>query len=147
MQTTAVDPALRRSNADAERLGNLCVREAGQVPQNDGFSELEGKLGECRDDQSAQVSSLCSGLRARPGIDARGFSAFESGDVWMGFRPSLPDSLPVIGPSRVSNRIIYAFGHGHLGMTQAQVTAGLVADMIAGRPGEIDVSPFSAQRF
>ncbi len=76
-----------------------------------------------------------------------GLPAFGAGEVWMGFRPSLPDSLPVIGPSKVSNRIIYAFGHGHLGMTQSQVTAGLVADMIAGRASEIDMAPFSAQRF
>lgn len=76
-----------------------------------------------------------------------GLPAFESGEVWMGFRPSLPDSLPVVGPSRASNRIIYAFGHGHLGMTQSQITASLVADMIAGRTSEIAMAPFSAQRF
>jgi D-amino-acid dehydrogenase len=72
---------------------------------------------------------------------------FESGEVWMGFRPSLPDSLPVIGPSRASPRIIYAFGHGHLGMTQSQVTASVVADLIAGRASGFDISPFRAQRF
>ncbi|MCU0884934.1 MAG: FAD-dependent oxidoreductase [Beijerinckiaceae bacterium] len=76
-----------------------------------------------------------------------GLPDFGSGDVWMGFRPSLPDSLPVIGPSRASPRIIYAFGHGHLGMTQSHVTAGLVADMIAGRKTSFDATPFSAQRF
>lgn len=76
-----------------------------------------------------------------------GLPGFESGEVWMGFRPSLPDSLPVIGPSRASRSIVYAFGHGHLGMTQSQVTAGLVADMIAGRASPFDVKPFSAQRF
>jgi D-amino-acid dehydrogenase len=76
-----------------------------------------------------------------------GLPGFESGELWMGFRPSLPDSLPVIGPSRASSRIIYAFGHGHLGMTQSQVTAALVADMIAQRSSEIDVAPFVAQRF
>lgn len=76
-----------------------------------------------------------------------GLPAYETGEVWMGFRPSLPDSLPVIGPSRASPRIIYAFGHGHLGMTQSQVTAALVADMIAGRKTSFDAAPFSAQRF
>lgn len=76
-----------------------------------------------------------------------GLPAYESGEVWMGFRPSLPDSLPVIGPSRASPRIIYAFGHGHLGMTQSQVTAALVADMISGRKTSFDAAPFSAQRF
>lgn len=56
---------------------------------------------------------------------------------WMGFRPSIPDSLPVIGPSRGGAEVIHAFGHGHLGLTLAPVTARLVADLIAGRdPGE-----------
>ncbi len=73
--------------------------------------------------------------------------AFDAGEVWMGFRPSLPDSLPVIGPSRASPRIVYAFGHGHLGMTQSQATAAVVADLIAGRRSAVDVAPYSAQRF
>ena len=77
----------------------------------------------------------------------RDLPAFDTGEVWMGFRPSLPDSLPVIGPSRASRRIIYAFGHGHLGMTQSQITASLVADLVAGRPSAFDLAPFSAQRF
>ncbi len=55
---------------------------------------------------------------------------------WMGFRPSMPDSLPVIGPSRGGAEIIHAFGHGHVGLTLAPVTAGIVADLVAGRaPG------------
>ncbi|MBB3019322.1 D-amino-acid dehydrogenase [Microvirga lupini] len=66
---------------------------------------------------------------------------------WMGFRPSIPDSLPVIGPAGRDRRVIYAFGHGHYGLTQAAVTAQMVAVMIEGRPGPIDPSPFSAQRF
>jgi D-amino-acid dehydrogenase len=66
---------------------------------------------------------------------------------WMGFRPSIPDSLPVIGPARKDRRVIYAFGHGHYGLTQAAVTAQMVADMIDGRPGSVDGSPFSARRF
>jgi D-amino-acid dehydrogenase len=66
---------------------------------------------------------------------------------WMGFRPSMPDSLPVIGPARNDSRIVYAFGHGHYGLTQAAVTAGMVADLIQGSAGSIDLKPFSAQRF
>lgn len=55
---------------------------------------------------------------------------------WMGFRPSLPDSLPVIGPSAGGDEVILAFGHGHLGVTMAPVTARIVSDLIAGRdPG------------
>jgi D-amino-acid dehydrogenase len=55
--------------------------------------------------------------------------------TWMGFRPSLPDSLPVIGPA-ADARVILAFGHGHLGVTLAPRTAQAVADLAAGRdPG------------
>jgi D-amino-acid dehydrogenase len=66
---------------------------------------------------------------------------------WMGFRPSIPDSLPVIGLSRQDNRVIYAFGHGHHGLTQAAVTSLLVADLIDGKTSGIDLKPYSAQRF
>ena len=71
----------------------------------------------------------------------------EGGSQWMGFRPSLPDSLPVIGPSRVSARVLYAFGHGHLGLTQSAATGLLIAELVAGRPASIDLAPFSARRF
>jgi len=66
--------------------------------------------------------------------------------VWMGHRPSLPDSLPVIGPSRATPDVIYAFGHGHVGMTAAPMTGKIVADLVAGPPS-IDIAPFSASRF
>ena len=69
------------------------------------------------------------------------------GTQWMGFRPSLPDSLPAIGPSRATPRIIHAFGHGHLGLTQAAGTSRLVADLVTGVAPAIDLSPFSPQRF
>ena len=65
----------------------------------------------------------------------------------MGFRPSLPDSLPAIGHARATPRVTYAFGHGHLGLTQSAGTARLVADLVTGRARPIDLSPFSPQRF
>lgn len=55
---------------------------------------------------------------------------------WMGFRPSLPDSLPVIGPSVGGGAVIHAFGHGHIGLTLAPVTAELVLKVIAGQDGD-----------
>lgn len=55
---------------------------------------------------------------------------------WLGLRPSLPDSIPVLGPSPRDNRIIYAFGHGHLGLTLAARTAQLIVDCIDGAPPE-----------
>jgi len=71
----------------------------------------------------------------------------ESGREWMGYRPSMPDSLPVIGRARQSPNVFYAFGHGHLGKTQAAATGRLVRDMVLGQPPAIDLSPFSPQRF
>jgi D-amino-acid dehydrogenase len=71
----------------------------------------------------------------------------EGGRQWMGFRPSLPDSLPAIGCSGVSRHIVYAFGHGHLGLTQSAGTARLVADLLTDAPPAIDLTPFSPQRF
>ncbi len=67
--------------------------------------------------------------------------------LWMGHRPSLPDSLPVVGWSRRSRDVAFAFGHGHLGMTGAPMTSELVADLVAGRPASIDISAFSPERF
>jgi D-amino-acid dehydrogenase len=72
---------------------------------------------------------------------------FENGEVWMGFRPSLPDSLPVIGPSRRSAKIVYAFGHGHYGLTQSALTGQIVAALLAGRPAPLDLTPYRADRF
>ena len=66
---------------------------------------------------------------------------------WMGFRPSIPDSLPVIGHATKDKRVIYAFGHGHYGLTQSAITARMVAALVDGRPGPVDLKPFSAQRF
>jgi len=71
----------------------------------------------------------------------------EGGTQWMGFRPSLPDSLPAIGRSRVSSQVVYAFGHGHLGLTQSAGTARLVAGLLTDAKPTLDLTPFSPQRF
>lgn len=67
--------------------------------------------------------------------------------VWMGFRPSLPDSLPVLGFSSRSDKVLYAFGHQHLGMTLAAITGQLVADLISNREPPIELAPYRANRF
>ena len=66
---------------------------------------------------------------------------------WMGFRPSMPDSLPVIGPSRKGSDVIHAYGHGHIGLTLAPITARIVADLVAGRVPELDITPYRVDRF
>lgn len=65
----------------------------------------------------------------------------------MGFRPSMPDSLPVIGPSPRHPSVFLAFGHGHMGLTFGPVTGRIIADMVAGRRPPLDVTPFRADRF
>jgi D-amino-acid dehydrogenase len=67
--------------------------------------------------------------------------------VWMGFRPSLPDSLPVLGFSSNTNKILYAFGHQHLGMTMGPISGLIIADLVAGREPVIDLTPYRVDRF
>ncbi len=71
----------------------------------------------------------------------------EGGVQWMGFRPSLPDSLPAIGRSKAWPAVVYAFGHGHLGLTQSAGTARIVADLLTDRTPPLDLTPFNPQRF
>lgn len=66
---------------------------------------------------------------------------------WMGFRPSIPDSLPVIGPSRGGAEVIHAFGHGHLGVTLAPITARMVAAMLDGHAPGLNPRPYMPTRF
>ncbi len=66
---------------------------------------------------------------------------------WMGHRPSLPDSLPVIGRSPKHDRVLFAFGHQHLGLTQAAVTADLISEAVFRLPHQVDITPFRVDRF
>lgn len=115
------------------------------------------------------ISSLSTGIRVGGAVELGGLSlppnfkradamlekartflpgiATKGGVQWFGFRPSLPDSLPAIGHARDTQRVIHAFGHGHLGLTQSAGTARLVADLLTGQRPAIDIAPFSPQRF
>jgi D-amino-acid dehydrogenase len=88
---------------------------------------------------------LAQGRKMLPGLAAS--HPEERISVWMGHRPSLPDSLPVLGRSWATPDVVYAFGHGHVGMTAAPMTGKLVADLVTGRPPSIDIAPFAAGRF
>ncbi len=66
---------------------------------------------------------------------------------WMGFRPSIPDSVPVIGPSQGGADVIHAYGHGHIGLTLAPITARLVTALVTGRAPELDLTPYLPNRF
>jgi D-amino-acid dehydrogenase len=66
---------------------------------------------------------------------------------WLGYRPSTPDSLPVIGRSPHSRAVFYAFGHHHLGLTLGPITGRLIAAAVAGRQPEFDLTPYRVDRF
>lgn len=89
-------------------------------------------------------------LRGRIAVARQLVPALAGAEVireWMGERPSLPDSLPVIGPSRRDPRVLYAFGHSHLGLTMSATTARMVHALLEGQAPEIDPTPYSARRF
>jgi D-amino-acid dehydrogenase len=71
----------------------------------------------------------------------------DGGTNWAGHRPATPDSLPVIGASPRHPKVFYAFGHGHLGLTQAATTGRLISNLIRGVPTPIDLSPYAIGRF
>ncbi len=71
----------------------------------------------------------------------------ETGGIqWMGCRPGTPDSLPVIGPHPHDPRIVFAFGHGHMGLTLSATTARHVVEILAGR-SDRNLAPFAIERF
>ena len=71
----------------------------------------------------------------------------EHEDEWMGFRPSLPDFLPVIGPSKNHKNIFYSFGHHHLGWTLGPISGKIIAGMIAEENTNLNLKPYSSLRF
>jgi glycine/D-amino acid oxidase-like deaminating enzyme len=122
----------------------------------------------CYPDHGFYMVPMADGLRAAGTVELGGLSApmnpkrtvmirrgvaqllpdaGEATEEWMGFRPSMPDSLPVIGRSPKSNRVTYAFGHGHLGLTLGAVTGYLVAQLTAGVSPLVDIVPLHVNRF
>ena len=68
-------------------------------------------------------------------------------DEWLGFRPTLPDFLPIMGPSLKNKNIIYAFGHQHLGWTLGAITGKIISGVVAGEKTNLDLKPYSSKRF
>lgn len=90
----------------------------------------------------ARVDKLVSvARRTLPGLNDRGHTR------WMGCRPSMPDSLPVLGRSPRDPNVYFAFGHGQVGLTNGALTGQLIAELVADRPPTLDLAPYRAQRF
>ena len=68
-------------------------------------------------------------------------------DEWLGFRPTLPDFLPVLGPSKNYQNVFYSFGHHHLGWTLGAISGKIISNMIAGEKTNLDLQPYSSNRF
>ena len=68
-------------------------------------------------------------------------------DEWLGFRPTLPDYLPVIGPSKNYSNVFYSFGHHHLGWTLGAISGKIIAKMISRENTNLDLKPYSSLRF
>ena len=114
------------------------------TPMNDGMrmtSQVEIAGIDAGPDYRRIRHLAAEAKRMLPALDV------EERSVWMGCRPSLPDSLPVIGQAAASSNVIYAFGHQHLGMTLGARTAQLVADLVAGRRPDIDLTPYRPGRY
>src|SRR3546814_20538532 len=90
-------------------------------------------------------SDVCSSdlvaQRMYPGLNPEG------AEFWMGSRPSTPDSLPVIDRASRASNVIYAFGHGHTGLTGAPMTAEIVAALAADGKPPVDPQPYGLARF
>ncbi|MEM8647928.1 MAG: FAD-dependent oxidoreductase, partial [Pseudomonadota bacterium] len=71
----------------------------------------------------------------------------EPEEEWLGHRPTLPDSLPVISRSPRSDRVLLAFGHHHIGLTLGGITGRIIADLAEGRVPNFDISAYAATRF
>ncbi|TFV90167.1 FAD-binding oxidoreductase [Oxalobacteraceae bacterium OM1] len=114
-------------------------------PMHDGVSMVSG-------DELAGVDAPPDFRRIRRLVPAArralpGIADAEVQREWMGYRPSTPDSLPVIGRSPHHRNVFYAFGHGHLGLTLSAITAQLIGGLVADDPVPFDMTPYRINRF
>lgn len=136
---TLADPGVQ-----ASRMVNWVRRRVFATPMDVGMRfagtvEIAGL--DAAPNWSRADALLELGRQIYPGISTANVSR------WMGHRPCLPDSLPVIGPSPRARNVFYAFGHGHIGMCSAPGTGRAIAELIAGEQPQIDLAPFRADRF
>lgn len=85
--------------------------------------------------------------RLRQRIDELGIAFEAAPDRWVGSRPSLPDFMPAIGRLERAPKVLYAFGHAHLGLTEAPITAEIIAAIATEKTPPVDVAPFRIERF
>ncbi len=85
--------------------------------------------------------------RLRERINELGIKFEASPDRWVGSRPSLPDFMPAIGRLESAPKVLYAFGHAHLGLTEAPITAEIITAIAKDAKPPVDIAPFRLERF
>lgn len=135
----ALGPRTPMMASDAKMIVNVMnggVRAAGQVEFAGLAAAPNWKRAEIlRDHLIAMFPRLAGTVGAN------------SQRVWLGHRPSMPDGRPCIGPARRTSDVIYAFGHGHVGLVGSARTGRLVAQLVSGATPEIPLDPFAPGRF
>jgi len=143
---------------EAERGYHLHLKNPSQMPRNP-MMLVKGKFG---------VNPMSSGLRCAGCVELGDHNAprsnaplelirknikwafpdleYDEAEEWMGFRPSTPDSLPLVGEIGGTG-VFAAFGHQHIGLTAGPKTGRWVADLITGKRPNVDLSPYDANRF
>lgn len=135
-------PALTRPVCSSE--GGFIVSPMAGGVRAAGLVELGGiELGPV----SKRFTQLDHATRALFDPDAFAFGERDTQNDWLGFRPTLPDALPVIGKSSKFENVLYAFGHQHIGWTLGGITGRVVAAMAVGKNPGVDLDPFSPKRF
>jgi D-amino-acid dehydrogenase len=137
--TTLPNPGVMPTRPICPAEGNFMITPMAMGLRIGGAVELAGL--EAPPNFARAKALLKLGQRVLPGLKSDG------GREWMGFRPSMPDSMPVISAAPGRNDIFLAFGHGHLGLTGGATTGRLIGELVAGERPSIDVTPFRVNRF
>ena len=130
------DHLISRPIVDANRGFGMTPMEQGlRVVGTVEFGGLDSSLSKSR------IKNLI--MNAKDMLD--GLPEHE--DEWLGFRPTLPDYLPVLGPSKNYNNVFYSFGHHHLGWTLGAISGKIISNMIANENTNLNLSAYSSSRF
>ncbi len=135
---------IKRPNIELSRVVTLADRKLFITPMDSGL-RMAGTVEFAGLDRPPNLRrAMLLGEHAKAGLPAL---EIDAPDVWMGHRPCLPDSLPVLGPVPQRPGLWCAFGHGHLGLTGSVNTGRLIARAMAGQAGDHELAPFSITRF
>jgi D-amino-acid dehydrogenase len=133
------DPAGAPESTIMDETHKVAVTRLGDRIRVGGTAELAGYSLALREARRATLNHVVTDLFPRGGDIGKA-------TFWCGLRPMTPDGTPIIGPTRYDN-LLLATGHGTLGWTMAAGTGRVIADMVSGRPPEIDVAGLSMARY